>query len=77
MARDVDRVIDFIRSRDEIPPVHRQVMIDRVEGSGPPSDAELERAAAKVHGSACRCGLPRSSPVHGNPFNAGHTYEAV
>jgi hypothetical protein len=37
MARDVDRVIEFIRAQDYIPPVHRQVMIDRIEGSGQPS----------------------------------------
>lgn len=22
----------------------------------------------------CTCGLPRSSPVHGNPFGVGHTF---
>lgn len=49
MARDVDRVIDFIRAQEQIPPVHRQVMVDRVEGRGEPDAVELERARAKVY----------------------------
>lgn len=54
MARDVDRVIDFIRAQDFIPPVHRQVMVDRIEGAGEPSQAELDRAAAKVYPDEAR-----------------------
>jgi len=49
VSRDVDRVIEFIRAQDYIPPVHRQVMVDRIEGSGPPTPDELERAKGKVY----------------------------
>lgn len=47
MARDVDTVIAFIRNQSYIPPVHRQVMVNRLEN--PPSKEELDEAKAIVY----------------------------
>lgn len=47
MARDVDRVLDFIRTQAYIPPIHRQVMLDRLEK--PPTNLELEAAKKKLY----------------------------
>lgn len=47
MARDVDTIIEFIKNQNYIPPVHRQVMIDRLEN--PPDREELDRAKNKLY----------------------------
>lgn len=47
MTRQVDEVIDFIRSLSSIPPVQRQVMIARLDRE--PTQAELDAAAAVVY----------------------------
>lgn len=49
MSRDIDRIIKYVREQSYIPPVHRQVIIDRIEGNGEPSREELDIAAAKVY----------------------------
>jgi hypothetical protein len=50
VSRDIDRIIEYVRNLDRwfIPPVHRQVIINRIEGDGPPTDEELARAKAQV-----------------------------
>lgn len=45
--RDIDRVIEFIRRDSRIPPVHKQVLIDRIEQ--PPTRQELDAAARIVY----------------------------
>lgn len=47
MARDVDTIIEFIRRQDYIPPVHRQVLVNRIDP--PPTQAELDRAKEQVY----------------------------
>lgn len=47
MARDVDTVINFIRQQSYIPPVHKQVMISRLDT--PPTREELDEAKAIVY----------------------------
>jgi hypothetical protein len=47
MNRDVDRVIDYINGLDYIPPVHRRVMVNRLDPR--PTQAEIDRAAAEVY----------------------------
>lgn len=42
MARDVDTVIEFIKNQSYIPPIHRQVMANRLEN--PPTQEELDKA---------------------------------
>lgn len=49
MSRDVDRVIDYIKTIDDIPPVHRQIMINRLDP--PPSKEELALACEQVYPS--------------------------
>jgi hypothetical protein len=49
MARDVDRVIQYVRDLERervLPPVMAQVMVDRLDH--PPTGDEIEAAAAKV-----------------------------
>lgn len=48
MARDIDRVIELVRQQDYIPPVHLQVIINRID-AGPPSAGELVRATEQVY----------------------------
>jgi hypothetical protein len=53
MTRDVDRVIDYVRELERerfLPPVMAQVMVDRLDP--PPTGAEIEQAAKKVHVNA-------------------------
>jgi hypothetical protein len=45
--RDIDRLLDYVRDLDWLPPVHRQVVINRID-AGPPTQEELDRAAAQV-----------------------------
>ncbi len=45
--RDIDRLIDYVKDSEWFPPVHRQVLINRIEV--PPTADELERAAAQVY----------------------------
>jgi hypothetical protein len=50
MARDVDRVIDYVRELERehfLPPVMAQVMVDRLDT--PPTNEEVERARVKVN----------------------------
>lgn len=47
MARDVDTVIAFINNQSYIPPIHRQVMVNRLEN--PPSQRELDEAKASLY----------------------------
>jgi hypothetical protein len=50
MARDVDRVIDYVRELERehfLPPVMAQVMVDRLDT--PPTSEEVERARVKVN----------------------------
>jgi hypothetical protein len=47
MSRDIDRLLDYVRDLDWLPPVHRQVVINRID-AGPPTQEELDRAAAQV-----------------------------
>lgn len=49
MARVIDRVIDFVRALDYIPPVQRQVIVNRLDQ--PPTREELDRALAQVYPS--------------------------
>lgn len=50
MSRDIDRILDYVRNADYIPPVHRQVIVNRIEGDGPPTREELNRAHEQVYG---------------------------
>jgi hypothetical protein len=45
--RDIDRVIQFIRDDDGIPPIHKQVLIARIEV--PPTPNELADAQEIVN----------------------------
>lgn len=47
LARDVDTIIEFIKTQKYIPPVHRQVMVNRLQNA--PSTEELEAAKAQVY----------------------------
>jgi hypothetical protein len=47
MARDIDRVLDFIRLESAIPPIHRLVLIKRCEV--PPTPEELEAARTELY----------------------------
>ena len=47
MARDVDRIIDYVNRQTDIPPVHRQVMVNRLDPA--PTQEELDRASAQVY----------------------------
>lgn len=47
MARDIDQVINYIREITYIPPVMKQVIINRLDV--PPTKAELEQAAKEVY----------------------------
>jgi len=49
--RDIDRIIQFVRDDDRIPPVHRQVLITRIER--PPTQHELDAARRIVELPAC------------------------
>ncbi len=53
MSRDIDRIIDYVRNLPAgfISPVHRQVIINRIEGDGEPSREELDRAGEQVYGN--------------------------
>lgn len=50
--RDIDRIIRAVEEDNRIPPVHKRVLINRIEPE--PTRAELDRAAAEVHGSKDR-----------------------
>lgn len=45
--RDIDRIIEAVKDHPNIPPVHKQVLISRIEV--PPTRAELDAAAAIVY----------------------------
>ena len=45
--RDIDVVIEAVRNHPNIPPVHKQVLISRIEVR--PTRAELDAAAAIVY----------------------------
>lgn len=47
MPRDVDTIIEFIKTQKYIPPVHRQVIISRLETA--PTQEELDVAKAIVY----------------------------
>jgi len=47
MARDVDRVMDYVHHMLDVPPVHRQVMLNRLDP--PPTQEELDRAREQVY----------------------------
>lgn len=47
MARDVDRIIEYVRSVDYIPPVLKQVLVNRIDP--PPTRDELDRAHEQVY----------------------------
>lgn len=47
MSRDVDRIIRAVEEDDRIPPVHRRVLINRIEMY--PNQAELDLARAQVY----------------------------
>lgn len=47
MARDVDRIILYVREQTDIAPVQRQVMVNRLDP--PPTQEELDRASAQVY----------------------------
>ncbi len=46
MARDIDRLLEHINGLEWLPPIHRQVLINRIEP--PPTQGELDCAAAQV-----------------------------
>jgi hypothetical protein len=46
-VRDIDRIIRAIEEDDRIPPVHKRVLINRIEP--PPTREELDRAQAEVY----------------------------
>ena len=46
--RDIDRIIKFVEDDDRIPPVHKRVLINRIEPE--PTRAELDRAKVDVYG---------------------------
>ncbi len=48
MSRDIDPIIEFVRDCDNIPVIHRQVIINRIEGDGAPDAEELDRARHQV-----------------------------
>ncbi len=50
MDRDIDRLIEFINDADWLPPVHKHVLIARVEK--PPTDEEIQQAKQLVPGYA-------------------------
>jgi len=52
--RDIDRLIEFIQECDRIPPVHKRVLINRIES--PPTREELDRAAAEVRAESAPAG---------------------
>lgn len=43
MARDIDRLLDYIRGLPWLPPVHREVIINRID-VGEPTQGELDHA---------------------------------
>ena len=47
--RDIDRIIRAVEEDDRIPPVHKRVLINRIELL--PTQAELDQAAAEVYGN--------------------------
>lgn len=47
MARDVDVIIAHIKSLNHIPPIHRQVMANRLDP--PPTQAELDEARQTLY----------------------------
>lgn len=50
MARDIDRVIEYVRDLERerfLPPVMAQVVVNRLDV--PPTQAELDRARAQVY----------------------------
>jgi hypothetical protein len=46
MARDIDRVIEYVNGLLELPPVMKRVIINRL--NDPPTPEELERAKQEV-----------------------------
>lgn len=53
MSRDIDRLLDYVRDIEWLPPVHRQVVIDRID-VGPPTDAELRQAEVRLEQERAR-----------------------
>jgi hypothetical protein len=50
MARDIDRVIEYVRELERerfLPPIMAQVIVNRLDP--PPSPEELDRAKAEVY----------------------------
>jgi len=55
VARDIDRVIDYVRELERervLPPVMAQVIVDRLDPA--PTEEETELAAAKVRAKILR-----------------------
>lgn len=50
MARTIDDVIDYVRHFDRLPPVMKQVVINRLDPE--PTEEEIERAARQVYPDA-------------------------
>lgn len=48
MTRSIDRLLDYVRDLEWMPPIHRQVVINRID-AGEPTREELDRAKAQVY----------------------------
>lgn len=47
MARDIDTIINYVKGLDYIPPVMKQVIVNRLDP--PPSKTEIETAKEQVY----------------------------
>lgn len=47
MARDVDAIIDYVKRQTHIPPIHRQILINRIDPE--PTLEEIDRASDQVY----------------------------